>query len=57
MWQSCEGSKAKLALPIFCKLFRARLGGVLLMKGIRDGFASIVIKRIGQNPVGWIIGD
>ena len=27
------------------------------MKGVRDGFASIVVERVGQNPVGWIIGD
>jgi len=48
---------AKLALPIFCELFGARLGRVLLMKGVRDGFASIVVECVGQNPVGWIIGD
>jgi len=57
MWQSHEGSKAKSLLPIFRKLFRAGLGGVLLMEGVRDGFASIVVKSIGQNPVRWIIGD
>jgi len=57
MWQSRKGSKAKLALPIFCELFGAGLGGVLLMKGIRNGFASIVVECVGQNPVGWIIGD
>jgi len=57
MWQSHEGSKAKLVLPIFRELFGAGLGGVLLMKGVCDGFASIVVERVGQNPVGWIIGD
>ena len=57
MWGSCEGSKAKSALPIFCELFQARLGGVLLMEGICNGFASIVIKSISQNPVGSIVGD
>jgi len=57
MWRSCKGSKAKSALPNFHKLFRAGLGGVLLMKGVCDGFASIVVESVGQNPVGWIIGD
>ena len=57
MWQSHKESKAKLALPIFRELFWARLGRVLLMEGIFDGFSSIVIKSVGQNPVGWIIGD
>jgi len=57
MWRSREGSKAKSALPIFRELFGAGLGRVLLMKGVRDGFASIVIERVGQNPVRWIIGD
>ena len=57
MWQSLEGSKAKSVLPIFHELFWAGLGGVLLMGGVCDGFASIVIKSIGQNPVRWIVGD
>jgi len=47
----------KSALPIFRELFRAGLGGVLLMEGVRDGFASIVVKSVGQNPVGQIVGD
>ena len=57
MWQSCERSKAKSTLPIFCKLFQARLGGVLLMEGICDGFASIIVESFSQNPVRWIVGD
>jgi len=27
------------------------------MKGVCNGFASIVVERVGQNPVRWIIGD
>jgi len=47
----------KSALPIFHELFQAWLGGVLLMEGVCNGFASIVIESISQNPVGWIVGD
>jgi len=27
------------------------------MEGVCNGFASIVVESVGQNPVRWIVGD
>ena len=50
-------SEALTALPVLRETLWARFGGVLLMKGVSDGLARIIVEGVSQDPVGRIVGD